>query len=302
MTIIDIYSKRLKESHDVYIYNEFSEKIRIQINFIVENFFKKNELEYSKKRFNKFVFETLTREHEIDNLYSNTLQAVEIGHQIKNYLLFENDIDKILNTIEVQFKAIEKFYVFLNGTNEAVRNYPIENVIKDLNIRFRENGLGFKFQDGIIIKINNELLHNEITIPVFSFLKKKDYVTINKEFIKAYEHYRHGDFKECLNTCLKALDTTLKFICDKKGWRYNPNNASSKLIQIVFKEKLVPEYLQSELTSLRATLEGGVPTIKNRNSEQGNRKITVDESLASYTLNLTGSSIKFLIELYENSI
>jgi hypothetical protein len=304
MTIHNLYSKRLKHQPDIFIYDDLSDKARTQIQYIIEDFIKINGWTEAKKKFHQVIFDILTREHGVQELYSDGWNAHSKESQLKTYLLSEQDIPKVIDTIEVQFKGIKNWNIFTNGTYENVNRYSPEDAIDDLNTRFRENGLGYKFDAGIIIKIDNELLHNETTKPVLQFLIKKEYETINDEFLMAYNHYRHGNFKECLNECLKALETTLKIICDKKGWSYTVKDTSSKLIQIVFQEKLIPDYLQSQITSLRATIESGVPTIRNRNSGhgQGTTKISVEESLVSYTLNLTGSSIKFLIELYEASI
>lgn len=304
MAVYDLYSKRQKAPQDVFIYDELSDKIRTQIYFVIEDFCKENRLKYAKTNFFKIVFEVLTREHGVEHLDPNPWKNLSIEAEIKNYLLYEKDVEKVLDTIEIHFKIISNFAPFLNGTPETTNSYRPEDAINDLNMRFRENGIGYKFEAGVLIKIDNELLHNEITKPALSYLVKEEYHTINDEFHSAYKHYRHGNFKECLNECLKSLETTIKVICDKKSWEYSNKDTSSKLIQIVFEKKLIPDYLQSEITSLRATIESGIPTIRNKNSGhgQGVDKITVDESLVSYTLNLTGSSIKFLLELYEASI
>jgi hypothetical protein len=70
------------------------------------------------------------------------------------------------------------------------------------------------------------------------------------------------------------------------------------LISIIFEKGLVPDYLQSEFTAWRATLEAGVPTVRNRAAGhgQGAEPAEVPKYLAAYALHMTASGIVFLVE------
>lgn len=302
MAIFDLYSKRHSKDPDIFVYDSLPDKLRTQIKYIIADFLEKNDLsEYSTKPFWKLIYEVLTREHGKPQLYYSRLFAGGGSHssQVLNYLSEEQDVEKVLDVIEITFRCISKYNVFQNGTGDWIRNYQIEDVINDLNIRFKENGVGYKFENGIILKFDNELLHITITKPVLQYLTNPELKSINDEFLNAHEHFRHNNFKECINECLKAFESTMKIICHKKQFTYSQNDTSSKLIQILFDNNFVPSYLQTQLKSLRSTLESGIPTIRNKTSGHGKgvATITVDSELTSYTLNLTGSTIKFLLEL-----
>jgi len=116
--------------------------------------------------------------------------------------------------------------------------------------------------------------------------------------MKAHEHYRNGRNKECLNECLKAIESTLKTICKIKNWQYAETDTARKLIQICFTNNLVPTYTQNQFTSLQNLIESGVPTIRNKQGGhgQGQNIINVDDKLTQYALNLTGTNIIFLIK------
>lgn len=91
----------------------------------------------------------------------------------------------------------------------------------------------------------------------------------------------------------------MKIICKEKGWNYDQEkDTASKLIAICFGNGLFPEYMTQQFTSLRSMLESGIPPIRNRNGGHGQGDIikTVSDSLARYTINLTGCTIIFLIE------
>ena len=67
-----------------------------------------------------------------------------------------------------------------------------------------------------------------------------------------------------------ALESTLKVICHRRAWQFDAEkDTASSLIDIVFKEGLIPDYLQSQFGALRSVLESGVPTIRNRAGGHG---------------------------------
>ena len=301
MAIFNLYSKRNSKDPDIFIYDSLPDKLRIQIKFIIVDFLEKNEFsEFSTNPFWKFIYEVLQREHGKQKLYYQKSFGGNGSHstQVLNYLTEEQDVSMVLDIIEITFKCIANFHVFQN-VGDSIRTYKFEDAINDLNTRFKENGVGYKFENGIILKFDNELLHTTITKPVLQYLTNPDLKSINDEFLNAHEHFRHNNFKECINECLKAFESTMKIICHKKQFTYSQNDTSSKLIQILFDNNFVPSYLQTQLKSLRSTLESGIPTIRNKTSGHGKgvSTITVDNELTSYTLNLTGSTIKFLLEL-----
>ena len=61
--------------------------------------------------------------------------------------------------------------------------------------------------------------------------------------------------------------------------------------------------MQSEFTSLRSLLESGIAPVRNHYAghEKGKEKIIVNDFLARYAFNITGSCILLLIEISEIS-
>ena len=74
------------------------------------------------------------------------------------------------------------------------------------------------------------------------------------QFRTAHEHYCHRRYGEANAAGLMALESTLKVICDRRGWKFSGKDTASPLIDIVFKEGLIPDYLQSQFSGLRAVL------------------------------------------------
>ena len=93
---------------------------------------------------------------------------------------------------------------------QAYFKRPLEEAIAELNTRFREHGVGYQYESGEIIRVDSQLLHSEVVKPALALLTSKEYEGANTEFLKAFEHYRKNDTKECLNECLKAFESTMK--------------------------------------------------------------------------------------------
>lgn len=168
--------------------------------------------------------------------------------------------------------------------------------IDELNYRFREHGVGYQYESGKIIRVDSQLIHSEVVQPAMSMLSDPMYEGANAEFLSAHEHYRKRRYKECLNDCLKAFESCLKAICEKRGWNYKPTDNAKRLIDIAFVQGLIPNFMQSHFSALRNTLESGVPTVRNRMSGhgQGSQEVPVPESIAGYALHLTASNILLL--------
>ena len=225
----------------------------------------------------------------------NTAQEI-----VFNFLL-NTDAEEVLDVIEVSLRlayALESENQRRRCVPNAVQN--LDEAVDELNARFREHGIGYQFESGIgkVVRVDSELLHQEVVKPVLRLLKASHFAGAEKEFHKAHEHYRHRRFQESINESLKSLESTLKVICKRKQWSFRERDTASKLIQIVFDRGLIPNYLQSQFNGLRTILEGGVPTIRNRDGGHGTGATPrqVPAHLAAYALHLTASAVVFLAE------
>jgi hypothetical protein len=170
--------------------------------------------------------------------------------------------------------------------------------IADLNHRFLQRGVGYQYVSGKIIRYDSQFLHAEVVKPALDLLQDKLYQGANDEFLKAHEHYRKGEIKDCLADSLSALESTLKTICHKRRWTFQPKDTAKPLLEICFKNGLISPFLQSHYSALQSTLESGVPTVRNKlgGHGQGPQVIDVPAFYAAYSLHMTASAIQFLIE------
>jgi len=158
--------------------------------------------------------------------------------------------------------------------------------------------VGYQFVEGQIVRIDSEVIHEEVVKPTVALLRGPEYAGAQDEFLKAHEHYRHGRAKEALVDCLKAFESTMRVICSKRGWTHDPHATSSPLIQACFDNGLIDTFWESHFSALRTTLESGVSTARNRlaGHGQGTQVVDVPPHLAAYVLHLTASAILFLAE------
>lgn len=307
MGIFELFSKRQKQLRgdlpDVYSYDTIPQPLRVQVVHIWQDTIG-DANQYPARYYGaygayKLIVEALCREYGVFRLTG----AKEYGDrnylsELANFVLQEQETEKVLDAIELSFRVIDRMtrnYQYL-GRQQA--SEMADQAIAELNARFQEHAVGFQFSDGEIIRVDSKLLHAEVVKPALALLREKEYTGAQAEFLKAHEHYRHGNTKEVLTECLKALESVMKAICDKRKWQYPPNATSSTLIQCCFDNGLVPTFWTQQFSALRSTLESGVPTARNKlgGHGQGSSIVSVPQHLVAYVLHMTASAIVFLVE------
>lgn len=295
------YSERNKPIEaTLFIYDHIPKKLRNQIYIIVDT---------------TLGHDLYVGDDIIDGLYQRAIWApFELQHgkldsfhytityryRVLESLKSEMDLNEYLDLLEYCFRFISKISK-VPDYHMSKRNATMEplKAIEELNNRFKQNSVGYQFADDMIIKMSNQLAHNEITVPVVNLLNDNRFANANEEYMRAQQHYKNGLNKECLNECLKAVESTLKIIFTQKAWSYNPNATLSDLISTAYSNELIPTYLQTQLGAIRTVLTSGVNTIRNKVGGHGQGAVvtTADDETTRFTLNLTGSYIIYLIEL-----
>lgn len=310
--VLELFSKRnkTKKDHDVYEYDILSNQFRVQVTYILNDLFGESG-------------EKLYEIMRVENIYKNLVEwlARDFGvfylnenyrHDIYNYksefingFLSEKNMLKAIDYIELAFRVAN------NISKDEKHAYNVErysfdevttNSIDELNYRFNEHSLGYQFVEGQIIRRDNTFTHSEIIKPSLEILSRKRFKGASIEFYKAHEHYRKGKYHEALNECLKAFESTMRIICDKQKWTVKSTATASTLIKVCFEKQLIPAFWESKFTSLRTLLESGVPTARNKLSGHGAGAVEkeIPRYIVEYALNMTASTILFLVEAEEN--
>lgn len=174
-----------------------------------------------------------------------------------------------------------------------------DDAIDEMNARFREHAIGYRYSDHKIIRIDSDLTHEEIVKPALTVLRDPIYKAAQAEFLKAHGHYRKGEYSDTLVECCKAFESTMKIVCAKRQWPVSKNATASTLVKACLDHGLVPTFWEGHLGGLKSILEFAIPTPRNKlgghgaGSTQGH---DVSEELAGYVVNMTASTILFLAE------
>ena len=303
----DLYSTRSALPCKELVYNYIKPECRRQIVNIAFAFFEENHMApYAGEHVWPFIQKVLKDEHGIDSLHSEANYRafggrVSASSEVSDYLLHMEDINKSLDIIEIVFRVISNMAEIGSNAGYPMNQYPPEDAIEALNKRLGQHCIGYKFEGGKVIRIDNELLYATITKELMTFLCNPTYHKINEDYLQAHRHFRGGNYKDCIVNCAKAFESTMKVICDQKVYAYSPNATAAPLLQILYDKQFVPGYLQTNLSGLRSVLGDGVSVVRNKTSGHGagSASIDVSEGLAAFVLNSAGASIKFLLTVLE---
>jgi AbiJ N-terminal domain 4 len=298
MGIMDLFSKRQKtlrgEVSDVYVYDTFPNSLRVQIVHIFGDALGNNISPSSMELYDD-INKNLAKEYGLFTLGKYNESSNEA---IFNFILKEKNYEKVIDIIEYILKVID--FGIREDVSYITRNkvkINADEAIEEMNGRFKENGVGYSYQSGQIIRMDSEFLHTETIKPVLNLLRNPIYSGANQEFLSAFEHYRHKRQKEALVEALKAFESVMKSICTKRKWTFSPNEPAKKLLEVIFTNKLVPDFMQSHFGSLRSMLETGVPTVRNRlgGHGQGEQIVPVSDYFVEFAINSTASAILLLV-------
>lgn len=299
----DLFSKRQMREHgeipDVYQYNKVPRTLRVQILHIVNDAVGVNRSGYSTavEAVHSRIERILLREYGLMRLSQRNVTSQAA---IAEFFIEADSASKALDIIELYFQAITTVVASSPHRNNTL-GHALEptDAVEDLNVRFLESGLGYQFESGHLIRLDSDYLHAEAVKPTLAVLRGARFSGANEEFLVAHEHYRNGRTKECLVDCLKAFESTMKSICASHNWTFNHNDNAKTMIATCIAHGLIPSYLESKMSAVRSLLESGVPTVRNRNGAhgQGAEPVAVPDYLARYALNLTATTILFLVEV-----
>ena len=113
---------------------------------------------------------------------------------------------------------------WFSPSKQAINSF--EAAVTELNQNFNENNIDYQYESGRMIRVDSQFTHQEIIKPVLTVLVDPIYKGANAEFLSAYDHYQAGRYKESMNECLKAFESCMKSICQKRKWNYNQTDAA----------------------------------------------------------------------------
>ena len=161
--------------------------------------------------------------------------------------------------------------------------------------------MGYRFEAGKLIRVDSELLHSEVVRPALGFLHQTGFEGPRAEFLKAYAHFQAGDARAAITEANNAFESTLKGICDQRGWSCPERPRVSDLLKVVRDNGLLPDYLDKSFDQLAGTLKNGLPKVRGDEGAhgQGAKPRETPGYVAAYALHLAAANILFLVEAHQ---
>jgi hypothetical protein len=302
--IIEIFSKRNKENQkSIFKYNEIPQTLRVQIMHIWRDSigrYDSSRFQYGRNSNGNwdYIHKSLCKEYGVISLSTKGNNSIE---NCFAFLQEEKSVERVLDIIELSFREIdteirdERFFWDEMGITQSP-----DEAIEELNKRFQEHGIGYQYLNGKIVRVDSDYIYREAVEPAVNLMFGEGFEGASEEFMNAHEHFKKGNDKEAVTEALKAFESTMKTIFVKKGWKLPPKQTASPLIAGLFAMELIPSNLQTQLNSLKTTLEG-LATIRNQTTAhgQGEKSVKIPRHLVAYALHLCATNIVFLIEAYK---
>jgi len=288
---------------DVYTYDDMPEPLRVQILHIIGDAIGRPYFngEHPAGEAYALIVKTLRSEY---GTFQLAPQPLNMKSELFEFFLREKDVDRCLDVVELSMRVIERFvaeqYQYW-GNVEDVTLTPAD-AVADLNTRLRESGVGYQYVSGDVVRVDSQVIHAEAVLPVLSLLRLAGFEGADAEFLEGHLQYRKGHFKQAIVSACKAFESTMKAICAEQNWTVDADASSRKLVNTVLSHGLLPQYMETQLGAVRTLLESGVATVRNKNGGHGDGSVPVDvpDWYARYALNLTATTMLFLLEAHQH--
>ena len=173
-----------------------------------------------------------------------------------------------------------------------------QEAIDEINYRMREAGVGYQLEGTRLVRMDSHYIHAEVVKPALALLSGEEFEGPREEFLTAHRHYREGEHRQAVAMAANAVESTFKAIFDQKGWSYQKGARVSDLVKVARANHLWPDYLDASFDQLLATLQSGLPKIRDNDAShgQGAKSKVVPGYVAAYALHLAASKIVFIVE------
>jgi hypothetical protein len=164
--ILDVFSKRNTPPPDVYSYDELPNKLRVQIVHLLEGAMGR---EWSPGNFDgdgwAVLAKSIAREHGLLEIPSTRSRYSGANHftDCMNYIL-QADAPLALDLVEVAIRVLDQ--KLRDNPYHQREHGSVDGALAELNHRFRENGVGFQYEGGQIVRVDAQLIHSGADRPM----------------------------------------------------------------------------------------------------------------------------------------
>lgn len=215
-------------------------------------------------------------------------------HRCREHFL-SADTDFAIDLIEMTCKVLDKEIRRLGSVKR------VTEALAEVNSMFQKNGVGYRYESGMIIRIDSTFAHEVMVRPALALLHDEKFAGAEKEILDAHKAYREGRVDDAMTDATKAVESTIKTIAQRRGLESSlPSKQDLQgLIQFLMTKEIVPRWIQSHVDGLRNVLQG-VAAPRNQGAHGDGAEISdVPPHYAAYALHLAASNIVFLVECHK---
>ncbi len=170
--LFDLFSKRRKKERgdfsDVYQYEDIPNSLRVQVIHMLQEAFAREGKHFTGDAIEviKEINSALCREYGVFKLAGKYDEGFE---ELANFVLQEQDYEKVLDVIELTFRFIDQS--IRDNSHYYNQRIDVDALIDELNQRFKEAGVGYQYESAELIRVDSQFLHSEAVKPVLGLLK-----------------------------------------------------------------------------------------------------------------------------------
>ncbi len=275
MTYSELFSKRygLRPTPEGLMAEGVPERPRVGLYHIVEQFFE----EWDKQAHQASL-----------GLYKNICVALRIprNRKVVNYFDAPPEIERLINgcTWWQFYDICEVVWDTLAYSNYSSNQ---KEFAEQVNALFREEHLGFEFEDGKAKKVGSGFIDAKVK-EVRYLLKEPEFKSADELFekaIKAFNSRPKPDVENCIKDAVATVEAVGKII------RKDKNARIDNIIKDAIQKGVIPKLLGDPIIKLYA-YRGNEPAVAHGGIEPS--KVTVDE--AEFVLAMSAAIIIYLVK------
>lgn len=296
----DIFSGRTKRSKWLQIeqYYEIPKTLRNQIFSVLEQIIVSSEWE---NLWHAFCDEK-GKDHEEKNIngdydFNNPDDCDEFtkAYRLRCYKqIKEGAIEDVFDMIDIAFQM----------TSKDIENTPIQHqknlrnklekyhqAIKDINIRFERENVGYRIENN---QIERKTLNLDLALPALDLLRDENFKHARNNFYLAHRSYQNKNYGECVVNASKSFEDLLKALCAQQELEHDPEGSTENLVKVLCEDlfsssKFNKKFSQSFkfLPDVRAHFGGHGSAPEDKETP---------DFMARYALHLVATNILFFIQ------
>jgi hypothetical protein len=162
-----------------------------------------------------------------NNSHGSPEEFVQVRFSLLELLLSEAE-KAIAETLVSQRSS--GFSLFQKGHPSTPINPEVfRNAVSELNTRLREARIPLHYHNGLFQRATDDLTESRVHEPFWSVVKDPKWINVDIDIKEAIDR-RDNNRRDAALYALKALESTIKIICDEKGWSHGKERGAANYI------------------------------------------------------------------------